>query len=111
MARRYLTRADVARLLDVSPATVARWARQGKLPFVLTLGGHRCYTRPEILQLVRRLHEPRRSSAPLEDGEPGGTRRRDRSRPPTGRAGGKAAAGARPPRGSPASRTEERSTP
>ena len=38
-ARRYLTRTDVARLLDVSPATVARWTRQGKLPFILTLGG------------------------------------------------------------------------
>jgi excisionase family DNA binding protein len=99
-SRRYLTRADVARVLDVSPATVARWTRQGKLPFVLTLGGHRRYASHEILELIRWLHEPRRSTAPWEDGGPRGARRRDRSRPPTGLGRGTPVAGARPPRGS-----------
>ncbi len=31
-AETYLTRADVARLLGVSPNTVTRWAREGRLP-------------------------------------------------------------------------------
>jgi excisionase family DNA binding protein len=36
----YLTRSDVARLLGVSPNTVTRWAREGRLPCQVTLGGH-----------------------------------------------------------------------
>lgn len=57
--RRYLTRSEVARLFEVSPATVARWTREGKLPFVLTLGGQRRYVRAEILNLLRCVHEGR----------------------------------------------------
>ena len=49
----YLSRAEVGRLFHVSPATVARWTRQGKLPYSLTLGGRRRYPRWEILGLVR----------------------------------------------------------
>lgn len=56
-SRRYLTRGDVARLFEVSPGTVARWAREGKLPFVLTLGGQRRYLRDEIVDLVRKSRE------------------------------------------------------
>ncbi len=56
-SRRYLTRSDVARLFEVSPGTVARWAREGKLPFVLTLGGQRRYLRDEIVDLVRKSRE------------------------------------------------------
>jgi excisionase family DNA binding protein len=58
-ARRYLTRAQVARLFEVSPATVARWTRDGKLPFVLTLGGQRRYLRDRITELIRRSGEQR----------------------------------------------------
>lgn len=54
-ASAYLTRAGVARLFGVSPATVARWTRQGKLPFVLTLGGQRRYARDQIVDLLSRL--------------------------------------------------------
>jgi excisionase family DNA binding protein len=32
--------AEVADLLHVSPKTVSRWAKEGKLPFLKTLGGH-----------------------------------------------------------------------
>lgn len=53
-ARRYLTRSQVASLFEVSPATVARWTRQGKLPFVLTPGGQRRYLRAQILRLLAR---------------------------------------------------------
>lgn len=56
-SRWYLTRSDVARLFGVSPATVARWTREGKLPFVLTLGGQRRYVRDQIVELVRQIHE------------------------------------------------------
>ncbi|HEV8310289.1 MAG TPA: helix-turn-helix domain-containing protein [Methylomirabilota bacterium] len=56
--RRYLTRSDVARLLEVSPATIARWTRAGKLPFVLTLGGQRRYPRERITELMREGAQP-----------------------------------------------------
>lgn len=50
--RRYLTRSEVARLFEVSPATVARWTREGKLPYVLTPGGQRRYVRDQIADLL-----------------------------------------------------------
>jgi excisionase family DNA binding protein len=62
--RRFLTRSEVARLFEVSPATVARWTRAGKLPYVLTLGGQRRYVRDQILDLVRRSGESRGRSQP-----------------------------------------------
>jgi len=42
----YLHTAEVADILHVSPKTVARWAKEGKLPFLKTLGGHRRYPVP-----------------------------------------------------------------
>lgn len=55
--REYLTRSEVARLFGVSPATVARWTREGKLPFILTLGGQRRYVRARVIDLIRRRGE------------------------------------------------------
>jgi excisionase family DNA binding protein len=52
---RYLHPAEVADLLHVSPKTVSRWAKEGKLPFLKTLGGHRRYPAAEIRQLVEEL--------------------------------------------------------
>jgi excisionase family DNA binding protein len=54
----YLTRAGVARLLGVSPNTVSRWAREGKLGCQKTLGGHRRFERRVIEELSRRMREP-----------------------------------------------------
>lgn len=51
----YLFGSEVARLFDVSPKTVARWAKDGKLPHFRTLGGHRRYKLGEIRQIIRRL--------------------------------------------------------
>ena len=51
----YLRAGDVARLLHVSPKTVARWATEGKLPYVRTLGGHRRFAGPQIEELASRL--------------------------------------------------------
>ena len=37
----YIRTAEAAKILHVSPKTVSRWAKDGKLPHVITLGGHR----------------------------------------------------------------------
>jgi excisionase family DNA binding protein len=59
MPARWLTAAQVARQLQVSPKTVTRWARQGRLAHRRTLGGHRRYDPEHIDQLVRVLtHQP-----------------------------------------------------
>jgi excisionase family DNA binding protein len=54
----YLHTAEVADILHVSPKTVARWAKEGKLPFLKTLGGHRRYPEAEIRQLANELQVP-----------------------------------------------------
>ena len=54
-ARSYLRTAEVADILYVSPKTVSRWAKEGKLPFLKTLGGHRRYPAAEIRQLANDL--------------------------------------------------------
>jgi excisionase family DNA binding protein len=52
---RYLHTAEVADILQVSPKTVTRWATEGKLPFLRTLGGHRRYPAAEIRQPAEEL--------------------------------------------------------
>ena len=52
---RYLTAAQVAERLGVSPKTVSRWAKQGRLAHQRTLGGHRRYDPDQIDQLEREL--------------------------------------------------------
>jgi excisionase family DNA binding protein len=56
--RQYLSRGEVARLFEVSPATVARWAREGRLPHVSTLGGHRRYRADEIQAIIEKVSHP-----------------------------------------------------
>ena len=51
----YLTPSQVARVLHVSPKTVSRWADQGLLSCVITLGGHRRFRRQDIEEVVRRM--------------------------------------------------------
>ena len=46
-----LTRAEVARMLSVSPTTVTRWAREHRLPCRTTLGGHRRYSSVVIREI------------------------------------------------------------
>ncbi len=43
-----LTPGEVAALFRVSPKTVTRWARAGKISTVRTLGGHRRFRRNEV---------------------------------------------------------------
>jgi excisionase family DNA binding protein len=40
---RYLRTAELAELMHVSSKTISRWAKDGKLAFVTTLGRHRRY--------------------------------------------------------------------
>jgi excisionase family DNA binding protein len=54
----YLLPSEVAEVLQVSPKTVTRWAKEGKLASRRTLGGHRRYARADIESLAERLEEP-----------------------------------------------------
>jgi excisionase family DNA binding protein len=55
----WLTASQAAARLQVSPKTVARWAKQGRLAHRRTLGGHRRFD-PELIDaLVEALtHRP-----------------------------------------------------
>jgi excisionase family DNA binding protein len=55
-ASRYLRTGDVADMLHISPKTVTRWARDGRLPHSRTLGGHRRFPADAIEQLARQLN-------------------------------------------------------
>jgi excisionase family DNA binding protein len=55
-AERLLTPAEVAAMFRVDPKTVTRWARDGRLTSVRTLGGHRRYRESEVLTLLRAAH-------------------------------------------------------
>lgn len=58
---RLLTPSEVAALFRVDPKTVTRWAQQGKLHSIRTLGGHRRYSEAEIQQF---LDDPQRVPPP-----------------------------------------------
>jgi excisionase family DNA binding protein len=60
----YLRAAEVAELLHVSPKTVSRWAKEGKLPYLRTLGGHRRYPDAEIRALLDTLSQPAAADQP-----------------------------------------------
>lgn len=47
------TPAEVASLFRVDPKTVTRWAKQGRLTPIRTLGGHRRYRASEVEQLLK----------------------------------------------------------
>lgn len=43
---------EVAALAGVDPKTITRWAKAGKLPHVMTLGGHRRYRESVVRQAL-----------------------------------------------------------
>ena len=51
----YLTPSQVAGMLHVSPKTVRRWATQGFLPCLVTLGGHRRFLREDVDEVLRKM--------------------------------------------------------
>jgi excisionase family DNA binding protein len=50
-----LTPAEVAHLFRVSPKTVTRWARAGKLSAKRTLGGHRRFSEAEVREFLNKI--------------------------------------------------------
>jgi excisionase family DNA binding protein len=53
----YVTPGEAARQLHVTPKTINRWANQGLLPCVVTLGGHRRFRRDDIDAAVQKMSE------------------------------------------------------
>jgi excisionase family DNA binding protein len=51
--RRLMTPAEVAKLFGIAPNTLVRWANQGKLSCIRTIGGHRRFHTAEVLELFR----------------------------------------------------------
>jgi excisionase family DNA binding protein len=54
-SEKFLRTSDVARMLHVSPKTVSRWAKEGRIPHLSTLGGHRRFPASEIERLMVEL--------------------------------------------------------
>ncbi len=50
-SRRYLSPGEAARSLHVSTKTIDRWANDGRIACVITLGGHRRF-RPEDIDAL-----------------------------------------------------------
>ena len=53
--RDYYTPGEAARLLHVSPKTIIRWANDRRIPFTVTMGGHRRFLRADIDALAESL--------------------------------------------------------
>ena len=56
-----LTPSEVAALFRVDPKTVTRWAKDGKISSIKTLGGHRRYREAEVRKLLHGVPEQRDS--------------------------------------------------
>jgi excisionase family DNA binding protein len=52
---RYLRAAEAARILRVSTKTLGRWAKDGRIPHVVTLGGHRRFPSTAVHDLARKM--------------------------------------------------------
>jgi len=50
--QRYLKTSEAAAILHVNAKTIARWAKEGRLPFQRTLGGHRRYPEAELREIM-----------------------------------------------------------
>lgn len=53
-----MTPQEVAHLFRVDPKTVTRWAAQGRLPGIKTLGGHRRFWASKVHALLTDSQEP-----------------------------------------------------
>jgi excisionase family DNA binding protein len=51
-ADQLLTRSEVAAIFGVTAKTVTRWASQGRVPTIRTLGGHRRYRATDIERVL-----------------------------------------------------------
>ena len=65
--RTYLGAGEAARMLEVSPKTVSRWADRGLIPCITTLGGHRRFLRSTVEAIRREMYgEARRPAGDAE---------------------------------------------
>jgi excisionase family DNA binding protein len=76
-AERYLTPGEAARLLHVSSKTVNRWANEGRIACIVTLGGHRRF-RPADVQAVADRMAGKEESPPAVEEAPKPAPRRKR---------------------------------
>ncbi len=53
-----ITVGDAAHVLGVSVATMRVWDKQGLLPSMRTLGGHRRYRRSDVLRAREQMEAP-----------------------------------------------------
>lgn len=54
-ADEFLAPGEVARRLHVSPKTINRWANDGRIPCIVTLGGHRRFRHVDIDAAVEKM--------------------------------------------------------
>ena len=64
---RFMTARQVAGLFEVSPSTVLRWAKDGRLPALVTPSGRLRFPRESIEEMIK-------VSVPRERAGEGGTR-------------------------------------
>lgn len=50
---RLMTPAEVAAFFRVDAKTVTRWAKDGRIPSIRTLGGHRRYREADVLAAMK----------------------------------------------------------
>jgi excisionase family DNA binding protein len=53
----WLTASQAAKILNISPKTLNCYAKDGRIPFQCTLGGHRRYDRAVIEALAESLRQ------------------------------------------------------
>ena len=53
--KKWFTTYEVARILDVSPMTVWRWCKSGKIKAVKTPGGYYSIPREEVEKILRQM--------------------------------------------------------
>jgi len=64
----YLRTAQAAAILHVNTKTVSRWAKEGRLPCIRTLGGHRRFPEREIRVLATSMRQDATDGPLVGDG-------------------------------------------
>jgi excisionase family DNA binding protein len=54
MSQKLLTPAEAASALNIAPTTIRLWAKEGKIPFTTTLGGHRRFKLDDIKKILNK---------------------------------------------------------
>ncbi len=67
----YLTPSQAAHLLHVSPKTLNRWAHEGRVPCMVTLGGHRRFRRDLIEAIAEQMERGVSNESLTEGGSAG----------------------------------------